>query len=134
MSEALTLHEILKAWGKHPRLRIARVNTGAAPMGPSRRLVRFGVPGTADIVGIVKPNGRMIHLECKTLKGRARENQLIMQRIIREFGGVYEFCRSLEDADRVFAALGISRVWALPCGCDANGPSLTCNADGLWHT
>lgn len=73
------------------------------------RLVRFGVPGTGDIVGLMKPNGRMIHLECKTLKGTQREAQLIMQRVIREFGGVYEVCRSVEDADRVFAGLGITR-------------------------
>ena len=131
MSESHVVHAILKAWGNHPRLRIARINTGAARLGPTRRLVRFGVPGTGDIVGIVKPGGRMI-LECKTLKGRAREDQLIMQRIIREFGGVYEFCRSLEDADRVFATLGIYRA-PVPCDCNETGPSLACAADGLWH-
>lgn len=109
MSEALTLHEILKAWGAHPRMRIARVNTGAAPMGPNGRLVRFGVPGTGDIVGIIAPTGRMLMIECKSAKGRQRTAQVTMQRVITNFGGVYIVARSLADVDRAFAALGITR-------------------------
>lgn len=102
-------HSILVAWGAHPRVRIARINTGKAFPPKSRQLVTFGVPGTGDIVGLIKPSGRMVHLECKTLTGRARDAQLAMQRVIREFGGIYEFVRSLADADAVFAREGITR-------------------------
>lgn len=104
-SERTIQYEILKAWGRHPRLRIARMNTGKAFPPKSRQLVAFGVPGTGDIVGIIAPTGRMLHLECKALKGEAREAQLVMQRVIRAFGGIYEFVRSVADADAVLIPL-----------------------------
>ncbi len=103
--EAKVQWEILRAWGHHPRLRIARINTGKAFPPKSRQLVTFGVPGTGDIVGIAAPHGRMIHLECKRLTGEKRETQLIMQRVIRSLGGIYEFVYSLADADAVLIPL-----------------------------
>lgn len=103
--------EILQAWGSHDLVRLARVNTGGAMVGPpgKQRLVRFNPPGTADIVGILAPAGRMIMLECKTATGRQRDAQIAMSRVVKAFGGVYEVVRSLADADRVFAALGLVR-------------------------
>lgn len=101
------LHDVLKAWGAHPRLRIARVNTGAAVI--KGRLVRFGVPGTADIVGLIAPSGRMLQIECKTAKGKQRDAQIVMERIVTQFGGAYCVARSLEDVDRFMNSLGIFR-------------------------
>lgn len=107
MSEAQAQFDILEAWGAHPRVRLSRQNVGKAKI--KGRWVAFGVRGTGDIVGIVAPTGRMIHLECKSATGKQRVAQLAMMRTIRAFGGVYEVCRSLADADRVFASLGIYR-------------------------
>lgn len=107
-SEAQTQHDILKAWGSHPRLRIARVNTGAALVGPPgkpQRLVRFGVPGTADIVGLIAPSGRMLMIEVKALKGKQREAQVVMQRVVTAMGGLYVVARSLAEADAVLIPL-----------------------------
>lgn len=101
--ESTILWQILHAWGRHPRLKFARVNTGGAMI--KGRLVRFNPPGTADIVGIAAPSGRMVMLECKTAKGKQREAQIVMQRVVTSMGGVYAVCRSLADADAVLTPL-----------------------------
>lgn len=107
MSEALVQHEILRAWGAHPRVRIARVNTGAATI--RGRLVRFGVPGTGDICGIIAPTGRLLMIEVKSATGKQRAAQVVMQRVISAFGGIYVVARSLADVDAALAAEGLTR-------------------------
>lgn len=107
MSEAHLVHEILKNWGAHPRLRIARVNTGAAVV--KGRLVRFGVPGTADICGVLAPAGRFLAIECKSATGKQRKAQVTFQRVVEAMGGIYVLARSVDDVDRALAALGVTR-------------------------
>lgn len=109
MRESFLVREILAAWGAHPALRIARVNTGAAMLGDPPRLVRFGVPGTGDICGLIAPTGRLLMIECKTATGKQREAQVVMERVIRRFGGLYVVARSVADVDRALAPLGIRR-------------------------
>lgn len=118
MSEAHIQHAILKAWGAHKRLRIARVNTGVAYFndhGPCRRNdvgarpVRFNPPGTADIVGVLAPEGRFVMIEVKAEKGKQRDAQVVMQRVITSLGGIYVVARSVDDVDQAFAALGVTR-------------------------
>lgn len=103
MSESHVVHAILAAWGAHPRLRIARVNTGAALL--RGQFVRFGVPGTADICGVIAPSGRLLMIECKTATGKQRKAQVTMQRVVTAMGGVYVVARSLADADAVLVPL-----------------------------
>ena len=107
--EATTQYLILRAWGAHPRIRIARINTGKAYPPHSRQLVTFGVPGTADIVGIIAPEGRLIMIEVKSAAGKQRAAQVVMQRVITAFGGLYMVARSVEDVDRELGKLGITR-------------------------
>lgn len=73
------------------------------------RLVRFGVPGTADICGLIAPSGRMIMIECKTATGKQRRAQEVMQKVITAFGGLYVLARTLDDVDRALAKEGIIR-------------------------
>lgn len=87
-------HEILRVFGTRPDLRIWRANVGVARIG--RRVVRFGVPGQADITGIL-PNGRRLEIEVKAPGGRQSEDQVNFQRMIERFGGLYVLARSLED-------------------------------------
>lgn len=109
VSEAEILHSILLAWGAHPRLRIARMNTGKAYPPGQKRLVTFGVPGTADICGVVAPSGRLLMIECKTTTGKLRKAQEVMRRVITQFGGLYVVARSLSDVDNALATIGITR-------------------------
>lgn len=107
MTESHLVAAILLKWGAHPRLRIARVNTGAAVI--KGRLVKFGVPGTADICGIVAPSGRMLMIEAKTQTGKQRKAQEVMQRVVTQWGGLYVLARQMSDVDQALAAIGVTR-------------------------
>lgn len=105
--EAFILRDVLAAWGNHPRLRIARINTGAAKL--NGQFVRFNPPGTADIVGLIAPSGRMLMIECKAPRGAQSPEQVTMQRIVEKFGGLYVLARSVADVDQALAAVGVTR-------------------------
>jgi hypothetical protein len=98
-AEAHVLHSILLAWGAHPRVRLARMNTGAALI--KGRLVKFGVPGTPDICGMLAPDGRFVGIECKSSTGKQRRAQQAFQRVTERMGGVYVLARSVADVDAV---------------------------------
>lgn len=118
-AEAQVLHDVLRAWGCHPRLRIVRVNTGVGwfnDKGPCRREDRgarpvyFNPKGTADIVGIIAPTGRMVMIECKAPTGGVHsDEQKVMQRVVTQFGGLYVLARCVADVDLTFRQLGITR-------------------------
>lgn len=82
-------------------MRLWRQNTGVARMGPDR-VVRFGVPGQADLTGIL-PGGRRLEIEVKSPTGQQTPEQRNYQRMVERFGGVYVLARSVED---VWAAIG----------------------------
>ena len=105
--EAFILRDVLAAWGNHPRLRIARTNTGGAMI--KGRFVLFNPPGTADIVGLIAPTGRMLMIECKAPRGVQSPEQKTMQRIVERFGGLYVLARDVATVDQALAQLGITR-------------------------
>ncbi len=87
--------EILKTFGNLPWLRIWRNNTGVAQAGP--RMIRFGLPGQADISGLMLPSGRRVEIEIKTATGRQSDDQKRFQAMIERFGGLYILARSVND-------------------------------------
>lgn len=92
-------NEILRAFGTRADMRLWRQNTGAATFRGQR--VSFGVPGAADITGIL-PDGRRIEIEVKSAVGRQSAAQKSYQAMIERFGGVYILARSVDD---VYAGL-----------------------------
>ena len=76
-----------------PRAIFWRQNTGAARTGD--RLIRFGIPGQADITGVI--TGRRIDIEVKTDTGRQSIEQREYQARITFAGGIYVLARSLDD-------------------------------------
>ncbi len=94
MTEQEIQNDILRTFGTDPRLRLWRANSGVARMG--RRVVRFGVPGQADLTGIL-PGGIRLEVEVKAENGRQSEEQRNYQRMVEQFGGVYVLARSVED-------------------------------------
>ena len=117
-NENWVLFRILQAWGAHPRVRLARTNTGvgwfakgepARKSDPGAYPVKFGVPGTGDATGLIAPQGRFLMVETKKTGGKQRQAQKIMQRVVTQFGGLYVLAFSLEDMDRAMAAEGIHR-------------------------
>lgn len=94
-SEHQIQNEILAEFGARNDMRIWRQNTGAALT--KNGMVRFGVPGQADITGLLIPSGRRIEIEVKDAKGRQRESQKNFQAMIEKSGGIYILARSVED-------------------------------------
>jgi hypothetical protein len=97
------LWPILRRWGAHPRVRLYRRNVGRVQV--KGRWVQFGIPGQADIGGILAPNGRVLEIECKTLIGRQSPEQKHWQAMIQSFGGLYILARSVADVDAVLIPL-----------------------------
>lgn len=96
-NETAIMQRILLALGAHPACRIWRMNTGALP-DQHGRLIRFGVPGMADIIGLLRPSGRFLAIEVKTPTGRQSEQQRSFQRMVEAAGGLYVLARSVEEA------------------------------------
>jgi len=68
------------------------------------RVIRFGIPGQADISGILAPSGQRIEIECKSKTGRLTQEQVAWRDMILRHGGLYILARSLDD---VAAALPV---------------------------
>jgi len=96
-------NEVLRAFGTKSWLRLWRANTGAAQFG--RRLVHFGVPGQADLTGILI-DGRRFEVETKSATGRQSEDQRNFQRVIERFNGLYVLARSVSDVRRALLQAG----------------------------
>ena len=103
MSEKAIQNDVLRAFGTKRRMRLWRANTGVARIGD--RVVRFGVPGQADLTGIL-PDGRRLEVEVKSPEGTQTEDQRNFQRLIERFGGVYVLAWSVEDVRRALAQTG----------------------------
>lgn len=103
MNEHVIQNRILLEIGSIPWLRVWRNNTGAL-FDRNNKLVKFGLQGSADILGIMKPHGRFLAIEVKTEKGRQSESQKRFQQMVEDMGGLYILARSPEDVTK---ALGI---------------------------
>jgi hypothetical protein len=93
-SERSIQNAILRAYATRADMRIWRQNTGAATFGG--QTVRFGIPGQADLTGLLS-DGRRLEIEVKSPIGRQSPEQQQYQRIIERFGGVYILARSVAD-------------------------------------
>lgn len=103
-AEKALQNEILRAFGTLPGLRLWRANCGVARIGT--RVIRFGIPGQADLTGIL-PDGRRLEIEVKSPTGRQTSEQVSFQNMIERFNGIYILARSIHDVRQRLAALGI---------------------------
>ncbi len=97
MSESVLVAEILIALGRDPRCKVWRNNSGALPDARGR-VIRFGLAGSADILGLLRPSGRFLAIEVKAQNGRQSEAQRNFQRMITESGGLYVLAYSVQEA------------------------------------
>ena len=104
LREKHTQNEILRAFGTLPWLRLWRANVGAARVG--NRLIRFGIPGQADLTGLLS-DGRRLEIEVKSVRGRQTPEQEAFGRIIERFNGIYVLARCPDDVRTKLEALGI---------------------------
>ena len=77
-----------------------RQNNGAATgeSNGKRRFIRFtSMPGIADVIGILKPSGRMLAIEAKMPGNKPTEDQQNFLDLIDGSGGVAFVAWSLDD-------------------------------------
>lgn len=93
---------ILATFGARPYLRLWRQSVGTALLGtgPARRMVSFGLPGMADLSGILRC-GRRVEVEVKAPEGRVAPAQQRWADMVQAYGGVYTVARSTDDVDRM---------------------------------
>jgi len=111
---------ILREFGRRRDLRLWRANVGAARFG--RRVVQFGVPGQADLTGLVPvqalctcprceavfygpAQGVRLEIEVKAPRGRQSQVQRQFQAMIERFGGLYILARSPKDVHRALTRI-----------------------------
>lgn len=63
--------------------------------------IRFGVPGQADISGLIGPDGRRLEIEVKTGTGKLHEGQKNFREMILDLGGIHIECRQISDLDKI---------------------------------
>ena len=82
-----------------------RNNTGAL-FDKRGRVVKFGLKGSSDIIGIC-PDGRFLAVECKRQGGRVRPEQIDFIEKIKKHGGV---AGVVHDTDELMKLLKESEV------------------------
>lgn len=70
-------------------------NTGATKVG--NRFVRFGEPGSGDILGLIPPHGRFLSIETKMPGRHPTVKQKAWAEAVRASGGIALFIYSLQD-------------------------------------
>jgi hypothetical protein len=97
MRESPILHQVRAALTATGRVLIWRNNVGV----DTSRGVRYGIGvGSPDLVGVLKPEGRMLGVEVKTPIGRLSHEQRLWRDAFIAAGGVYILARSADDAIR----------------------------------
>lgn len=91
----LHMHQIF-AW---------RNNTGALPVG--KRFIRFGYPGSSDVLGVLPADGRLLAIECKVGRGRLTSEQNEFIDRVNRNGGLAFVVRSLDDLIRALTMEGV---------------------------
>ena len=111
--ETIIQNAILEAIGSRDDLYIARRNVGLARDPDTGRVVKFGVPGEADLQGVLRLGPRVglaVALEVKTPTGRQSSTQRKWESAWTRRGGFYRVVRSVDDAEQ---ALQDARAVAL---------------------
>jgi hypothetical protein len=106
-TEAQIQRDILLAYGRDPRVRLWRSNSGKLPDPKTGRWVQFNFVGCPDISGFLR-GGRSFFVEVKSVTGRQSAEQRAFQHICEQWGAVYVLARSVEDVEAALAAQTLS--------------------------
>lgn len=77
-------------------IRLWRNNTGALK-DTTGRLIKFGCPGSPDLLGIMRP-GLFVGIEVKD-RTRQSEQQKNFQAMVGSMGGIYLLVHSVDEAE-----------------------------------
>lgn len=70
------------------------------------RFIRYGCPGSPDILGCIK--GRFVGIEAKVGKDRQSPKQTDFAAAVRRAGGVYILARSVDDVTNTLRLEGLA--------------------------
>lgn len=98
MLERRIQRDIQLRFGSLPWLRLWRVNVGIGKT-PGGAMIRFGLPGMADLTGIVAC-GRRLEIEVKGPEGRLTPEQQAWQRCILAMRGLHLVARSTDQVQQ----------------------------------
>lgn len=90
-----------------------RSNTGATRIGD--RFIRFGIPGSPDIIGIMPGTGQFLGIECKMPGRYLSQSQKAFQSVIERNGGIYIVARTMDDIDAVVSRMQKIRIEQSRC-------------------
>jgi hypothetical protein len=90
--------EILCELSKNSNIRVWQNSTGVAKSLDDERFLKYGLKGSADILGIIGPCGKFLAVEIKTGKSIQSAAQKSFEKVILARGGVYILARSVLDA------------------------------------
>jgi hypothetical protein len=116
MRESDVVAEILTALGADPKCLIWKNPTGVARALSNNQVVRYGLPGSPDIIGAlavtIRPEhvgqtwGRAIGIEVKTDRGQQEELQKRFEAAwTQRVNGLYVIARSAADARSLIEAV-----------------------------
>lgn len=97
--ETELVKRILIEFGGSPGLKLWRHNVGAAK-DKRGALIRFGMAGQPDIMGVLGPHGRFVAIECKSPTGRIGPAQANWRAAFEPLGILYILARSVDDVRR----------------------------------
>lgn len=103
MNRSKAHHKLVKdiviELSRDPNIRVWENPTGVArDIEDDERVIRFGLKGSADIIGVMGPHGKILCIEVKTGSAVQSTRQINFMNMIRERGGVYILARSVQDA------------------------------------
>jgi hypothetical protein len=94
--------KILCELSKNKNIRVWANSTGVAKSLDDERFIKYGLNGSADIIGIAfrqdKNIGQFLAIEVKTGKATQSAAQKNFEKMIKDRGGVYILARSVLDA------------------------------------
>ena len=79
-------------------------NTGA--IKTNDRYQAYGLPGSADILGIQPITGKFLALEIKTGNAKQNKQQIAFEKAVLKRNGIYKVVRSLEDVNEFITVPG----------------------------
>lgn len=99
----------LLEFSKIPKCRVWANNTGVGRDMSGERIIRFGLKGSPDIIGIY--NGYFIGIEVKTGKAVQNKDQKNFERMAKEMGAIYIVFResSLGKAKEIIDGILVSK-------------------------
>lgn len=76
-----------------------RNNTGSYKPEGGNSYVRYGLVGSADIIGVT-PKGKFLAAECKGSVGKLSDKQTAFGEKVKQHGGIYIVAFSIDDLEK----------------------------------